>query len=577
MDLQFYPTPQALGRRLWGKFKNQDFDRVLEPQGGDGALAEANPLNDRSMYNRRIQIDCCEIDVSKHAVLRQKGFNVVGVDFMEFANGAIYSHIIMNPPFAQGVQMVLKAWSLLWDGEIAAIVNAETIRHPFSKERQHLVRLIEQFGEVEYVEGAFAGPDSDRSSDVEVALIYLRKIADVNSDVLNDLLDGLDSDTADGKSLTQDYEARQELAVPNTVIETSVSTFNAAMKTMKESVYAEAKARYYAAMLGDTMAVRNGDQGIPSKDHTVGFVMKEISKRYADLKDRAWTSILRSSNVTSKLSSKAQKRVESEFKDIKELEFTVKNIYGFLLGIVESQGQIQIDMVLDVFDEITRYHTDNTVFYRGWKSNDRHRTCGMRIRTTRFVLPGHKSSSWRNCLDYDSMRQLADFDKVFSMLDGKSAPEVGLVDVFESQFNKLRTGSRVSGTYFDVRYYPGIGTIHFFPSNKELMDRFNRVVGKQRAWLPPSEGEVSEDFWKQYRYADKLDKELRSEALAAARMNGTRSWGWCHFQDLFRGDEGTKLRAESIIDAAAARVQERHGINIDRQIDAERQQLLLAA
>jgi hypothetical protein len=163
-----------------------------------------------------------------------------------------------------------------------------------------------------------------------------------------------------------------------------------------------------------------------------------------------------------------------------------KNIYGFLCGIVDNAGAIQVGMMLDVFDTISRYHDENTFFYRGWKSNGRHRTCGMRLKTTRFILPGFKVSSFRGSLDWNSERMLADFDKVFSMIDGRSEPEVSLVSVFDTHFTDLaRSGKRVSSSYFDVRLFPGIGTVHFYPRSKELMDRLNRLVGKERAWLPP--------------------------------------------------------------------------------------------
>ena len=563
MDFQFFPTPVAMGRRLWAKFKNKDFSRVLEPEAGNGDLAEANPLNMDYHRSHRgnIPIDCIELDLAKHAVLREKGFNVIGMDFLQFGDGAIYSHIVMNPPFADGDKHVLKAWDILWDGEIAAILNAETIRNPYSKDRQQLVRLIEQHGEVEFVEGAFSVQEAERKTDVEVALVYLRKVADVQSEILGDLLDDLKPDHANEATMTRDFEPQQDLALPNSVVETSVATFNAAIRTTKEAVYAEAKARYYVGLLGETMAVRNAEEGPNKQDFTVNFVKKEIAKRYGDRKDRAWTSILRSANVTSRLSSKAQKRVESEFESIKKLEFTIGNIYGFLLGIVESQGQIQLDMVCDVFDQITRYHSDNTVFYRGWKSNDRHRTCGMRIKTTRFILPGNKTESYQNGLDYDAERQLADFDKVFAMMDGKAEPEVGLQDIFRTEFGRLKHGGRVSSSYFDVRYYPGIGTIHFFPLDQKLMDRFNRTVGKQRTWLPPGDAESNADFKAQYDKAEKFDKELRAEV----KKSNPRCWGGDPFWALFTAREDEKAQCETLIDAAAARVQERHGINIDSQ------------
>jgi hypothetical protein len=50
---------------------------------------------------------------SKPPILRDKGLTVVGLDFFAFEGGEVYSHVVMNPPFAQGARAVLKAWDVL--------------------------------------------------------------------------------------------------------------------------------------------------------------------------------------------------------------------------------------------------------------------------------------------------------------------------------------------------------------------------------------------------------------------------------------------------------------------------------
>ncbi|ART61293.1 hypothetical protein CBP36_18910 (plasmid) [Acidovorax carolinensis] len=79
----------------------------------------------------------------------------------------------------------------------------------------------------------------------------------------------------------------------------------------------------------------------------------QMSVRYLELKDRAWSAILRSALVSDKLSSKAQRRIESEFETIKQLEYTESNIHGFLLGLAQAGSEIQIQMAIDVFDLFT--------------------------------------------------------------------------------------------------------------------------------------------------------------------------------------------------------------------------------
>lgn len=570
MDVQFYPTPQPLVNRAWGKFKNREFTRVLEPSAGDGRLAKGRPHHENhGWYNRKPALDCIELDVTKHAHLREEGFDVIGIDFMQFDGaGAIYSHIIMNPPFVYGAQHVLKAWDLLYDGEIVAILNAETIRNPFSKEREMLVRLVGRYGEVEFIEGAFTGVEAERKTDVDVALVYLKKESSFGKDMVGDIMDGLKREGHHG--LDAGFEEANELAIPANFVENSVLMFDAAVKSMRQSVFAEARAAKYADRIGMTMEQMNGEQGSESKDESsLQWVREEIYKRYDELKNRAWTGILRSTEVLARLSSAAQKRVESEFETIKKLEFSASNIYGFLGGLVAKQGEIQIEMACDVFDLITRYHSDNTVYYMGWRSNDAHRTCGMRVKTTRFVIPGNATESWNTSISWDGQQMLRDFDKVFAMLDNKLQPEVSLNSVFQFRFNELKRGTREQSSYFDVRYYPKRGTIHFFARNKKLVDRLNRLVGRHRQWLPPEGQRVSDEFWLQFDQAEKFDAELRKEVASICRN---------HYDDPFwrlstrSGDEQAQA-VESVTNAIAA-VLTRNGINPDAMLEAPKDEAL---
>lgn len=80
--------------------------------------------------------------------------------------------------------------------------------------------------------------------------------------------------------------------------------------TMRQSVFAEARGQKYAPRIGMTMEQMNGE---PSKEEdrdkdSLQWVRQEIHSRYADIKNRAWTGILRSTEVLSRLSSAAHQR-----------------------------------------------------------------------------------------------------------------------------------------------------------------------------------------------------------------------------------------------------------------------------
>jgi hypothetical protein len=575
-DFEFYPTPDALARKMWGTFENKEFTRILEPSAGNGNLIKAMPSWTNHGYSE-LKVDVCEIDMSFHPALKElSNVNVVGMDFMEFGDGAAISHIIMNPPFSCAVSHVLKAWSILWDGEVVALLNAQSIKNP-TKEGQFLCDLIAQNGHVEFIQDAFIGYDVIRETAVEVALVYLRKSAGLEDSFTQDLISGMESDEHDQKadSMANGYRQTYDLAIPKSEIENAVYRFDVAVVAMKEAVMSQAKAAFFEARVGQTMASRMSQQNEVPKDTSSKWVRQEIADRYGKLKDRAWTTLLRSSEFESKLSSKAQKRFEAQFNDIQRMSFSVSNIFGFLQGILDNQWEMQVEMCEDIFDEITKYSPDNTAFYKGYKSNSKHKTCGWRLKSTRFILPGN-TAYFSGSISYEAKRRLQDFDKVFSILAGGTKQKVSLSDVFEKHMDELRSGERVHSDYFSVRYYPKAGTIHFYVKSQEVIDRLNKMVGQRRQWLPPVDEHVNANFWRQYEAAEKLDKTVKDAVNASVR--GTSSWNH-PVRSIFHSHDAD--RAHAVLVDVLTDVFEKEGIPMDFALTHERanepQQLLLAA
>lgn len=555
MDIfQFYPTPDDLARKAWRMFKDRSFARILDPSAGDGALLKACPYYRGS---GTVRIDAVEIDPQHHSSLRDAGATIVGMDFDQFEALAAYSTIIMNPPFARGAEHVLRAWDGLFDGEIVAIINAETLRNPFSAARQRLVQLIEEAGRVEFHQDEFLGPDVRRETAVEVALVHLIKKVDPSS-LIEDLSQGLRQDSTrfeDGE------DSERQLMLPNNFVENAVISFNAAVRAANAAVHAQAQARYYAGLLGDTMVRRSGGCDPLAAGQLTDTIRTEMATWYDNLKDRAWAHVLHSTQVDGKLSTLARKRLLAQFDEIKKLEFSVPNVYGFLEGLSNSGLEIQREMALDIFDQITRYHSENAVHYMGWKSNDRHRSCGMKIKMNRFILPHHEGGWNPYCLPTKAMHLLADLDNVFAMLDGKVEPEIPLKRVANTEFNNLKDGGRVSGSYFDMRWYRGIGTLHFFPKRKDLVDRLNRMVGQARAWLPPvtEEGHAPKAFWGQYEQAEKFDDQLRK-----VFAKNTRGRTCTRISDAFLEDRHDNQFAQNALVKSMEEVLADNGIELDQ-------------
>lgn len=517
-DNQFYPTGRSLAAKAYDKFKNKDVVRMLEPSAGRGDLLE--PALSRNSHSlRNASIDCIEMDFDNQAVLREKGLRVVGHDFLSFHGAAMYSHILMNPPFNMGAQHVLHGWRLMHGGEIVAILNAETIRNPYTAERKSLASIIEKHGSVEFVKDSFMDPDTKRKTEVEVALVHLEKRSSLDLNVIEGL-------RVDGKEFDDDIDQGTELAVGRQAVKNMVINFDLAVEASRLFLVAKHRAAAYASRLNLSMAPKNeeelasvntaifGGQGHSRVIGVSASFYREMNEAYDDLRKGAWRVVLNSSDVLSKLSTNARKSIEAQFEDISNLEFTLSNIYGFIQGLSYKQAEIQDDMVCEVFDLISRYHDENSVFFQGWKSNSRHRQFSYRIMTTRFILPSsdraHYGYSFSSKLSYQDVIWADDIDKVFAMLDSKQLGDIkSIAKTFNENYEALAAGERVSSEYFDMRFYKGRGSFHFFPRNKELIERLNRVVGRKRNWLPDQDHMASEEFWEQYEKSEKIAKRMQ--------------------------------------------------------------------
>jgi hypothetical protein len=477
---------------------------MLESSAGRGDLLE--PFNSYGHNHSKNYTDCIEIDLDNQAVLRSKGYNVIDADFLQFNGAAMYSHVLMNPPFSNGVDHVIKGFDLLINGELVAIVNAETVKNPHTSKRKLLVQWIEMYGSVEFIEQAFTDPDTKHKTSVEVALIHLEKKADIKQNFTVDL----DIDGVNGVN----YEGKQELAIKSSTISNAVSVFNAAVKSLRIAEVAQEEAFYYKALLGRPLNQMHQSDIEPEN------LQKRFNDGYDDLKKWAWTNVLHSTEFSKYLSSKAYAKLVADFEAVSKLSFTESNIRGFLLGLVNGQSEMNIQMLLDTFDEITKYIPENRAYYRGWKSNQKHKEQAYRVQMTRFIIPRANSYGY---ISYETKKKLQDFDKTFAMLEGKAECETSLEWLFDKKLKELSRGERLSTTYFDIRYYPGVGTIHFFPRNKAVIDRLNRLVGKQRQWLPEDDKQAGKEFWTQYDKAEAVTRNMDFKGLSVWDVNNIKA------------------------------------------------------
>jgi hypothetical protein len=175
-------TPRSVTEMMveWSRFhydpKYLSHWRYLEPSAGQGGILDVLC----EMYPGIEEVfDVCEIDPFNRSILQDKGYRIVGEDFLTANLEPCYDNIIMNPPFngraGDYIAHVEKAFSLLAPkGELVAIV-------PFSF-LTSTVKRVENFRNKVFTYGEHAelGDDAFKESgtNTKCVMIQMTKYSD---------------------------------------------------------------------------------------------------------------------------------------------------------------------------------------------------------------------------------------------------------------------------------------------------------------------------------------------------------------------------------------------------------------
>lgn len=127
----YFPSPRPAVARLLALIHLEPGMRTLEPQAGQGHIADA--LRDAGAV-----VSCVELQFDMREILRLKGHNVIGQDCFELTTR--FPRVVMNPPFENGL-----------DGEM--------VRHAFEHNLEPGGRLVAIMGE-----GTFSRSDAKATS-----------------------------------------------------------------------------------------------------------------------------------------------------------------------------------------------------------------------------------------------------------------------------------------------------------------------------------------------------------------------------------------------------------------------------
>ena len=185
---EFFPTPELLLEKVFEGVDWTRIESVLEPSCGRGDMALWIKKAAGKHFRDLEDIDCIELDPELRQIAKGNKLRVVHDDFLTYQTFKHYDLIAMNPPFSKGAEHLMKALDMQKNGgNIICILNAETIKNPFSHMRKFLVRRLEELGaRIDFMEEGFV--DAERPTTVEVAVIKVtipEKIKD--SSILGEL------------------------------------------------------------------------------------------------------------------------------------------------------------------------------------------------------------------------------------------------------------------------------------------------------------------------------------------------------------------------------------------------------
>jgi hypothetical protein len=144
----FYPTPRDLVNVMVGPYLEDIRNNrrsILDPSAGVGDMLNGVKYHNYSKgwhRDKTRNLYAIEINTEFHPILREKGYRIIGEDFLQFSGSHDFDYIFMNPPFDRGAEHLLKAWDILKDGTIRCLLNAETLANPIPEIVNFFRRLL---------------------------------------------------------------------------------------------------------------------------------------------------------------------------------------------------------------------------------------------------------------------------------------------------------------------------------------------------------------------------------------------------------------------------------------------------
>lgn len=550
--IEYYPTPKKLAEYLINdidflKYQGSTMN-ILEPSAGDGNLVETlfEKCNDfwnstiekkkkncckddknniikeeyfktyklRELYQPNfLDIDCIEIDNDLQSILRGKGFKVVDTDFLNSKIFKEYDLIIMNPPFSNGELHLLKAINIMKNGgSIRCILNAETIKNPYSNTRKLLIQKLKQVNAtIEYQEKAFN--NSERKTNVEVAIIRIDIIPNINP-VESNIFAHLQKDILEEETIEKELFCTDEISIRNDVIDNLIQRYNEEValstKIIKEfdtlmplitTDFSDGSKQILELSINNNGIVNYNNinnQDIDKQLTTKGKIntcIRVIRKKY-------WYAMFEQKELKNLMTTSIKENYQKNLYKMCDYDFNKNNILQIKHDLNKNLLSNIKTSILEWFDFLTKYHMEdfssNIHYFNGWKTNKSYYI------NKKVIIPDRSIIRYDRLFSVFALRDtLENLEKIFGYLNNnyneiKGDFEKSIVDSINNYDN---ISNELYGKYFTIRLYKK-GTYHIIFTDLDLLKKFNMYACKEKGWLPHDYGT------KKYSTLSKEEKEV---------------------------------------------------------------------
>lgn len=477
-DPEFYPTPRELAFDMiaphipsfqkWDKPMN-----ILEPSAWSGAILDR--IAWVSWFSReRTKLFAIEKSIDLQATLKGKWYKLIDTDFLSYKKDLDFDLIIMNPPFSNADDHFLKAWEIAENTDIVCLMNAETIRNPYSQKRQLVNQIIEDNGwSVEYREWAFT--DAERKTGIDIAIVRVTK----KTESARFSFDGMETE-----KIEMNEEILQNELATRDMIQNIIDDYARSRDMFAEWMKLIQKSALIASSITDNYNIK------PFEIAGEGWSLNERYTHFVDeLKYGIWNRIARELQIQKYMTSKLQTDFRTFIKEQWSLSITHENIRSFADMIFQNRWNILDNCILEVFDELTRYYKDNREYVEWWKTNEKWKV------PKKFILPNWVETKWSGwfSINYWRTERMNDIDKALCYIEWLKFENIqSIQDSIEKSFKNW--DGKAESTFFEIKYYLK-WTVHMKWKSEELRKEFNMRACSWKAWLP----EAEHDEWKKSR------------------------------------------------------------------------------